>query len=241
MSKKTKKYYAVAKGRNPGIYERWYGQDGAEIQIRGFQNARFKGFATLAEAEAFLKEYGNTDPQIPSKPAKPGPGRHKKSSKVSPKGRRILIFTDGGCLNNPGPGGYGVVIIDGKKRRELSGGFRRTTNNRMELTACIAGLQTIKSPSRVMLHSDSKYVVNGITKGWAERWRSNHWMRTDADPAVNPDLWGKLLDLCDRHAVEFVWVKGHAGHPENERCDQLSKKEASRSDLPADRVYEGKG
>ncbi len=236
MSKKTKKFYAVAVGRNPGIYEKWYGEDGAEFQIRGFPNARFKGFATRTEAQAFIEEHANTDtePLFKTKSGKP-----TGSSKASPQGRRILMYTDGGCLNNPGPGGYGVVIIDGKKRREVSGGFRWTTNNRMELTACIVGLGALKSPSRVTLHSDSKYVVNGITKGWAKRWRSNHWMRTDTEPAVNPDLWGKLLDLCDRHSVKFVWVKGHAGHRENERCDRLSKREASKSDLPVDRGYEG--
>ena len=237
MSGKTKKYYAVAVGRHPGIYKEWFGENGAEIQVRGFPNARFKGFATQTEAEAFVKEHSRTEATAPSKGTA---GKRAPSPKTPSKGRPIRMYTDGGCLNNPGPGGYGVVIINGKKRKELSGGFRWTTNNRMELTACIEGLSALKTPSRVMLHSDSKYVVNGITKGWAKRWRSKNWMRTETDPAVNPDLWGKLLDLCDYHTVEFVWVKGHAGNPENERCDRLSRKASSKTDLPVDEGYEGR-
>ena len=108
----------------------------------------------------------------------------------------------------------------------------------MELSACIVGLSKLKSPSKVTLHSDSKYVVNGIKKGWAKRWRSNNWMRTKEDPAINPDLWGRLLDLCARHEVEFVWVKGHAGNPDNERCDRLATQAASKRNLPADKIYE---
>ena len=237
MAKKTKKYYAVAVGRKPGIYEKWFGEDGAEIQVRGFPKARFKGFATHTEAKAFINEHTKIDSESVSNTrfAKPA-----KSYKVPPQGRRIMMYTDGGCLNNPGPGGYGVVIIDGKKRKELSGGFRRTTNNRMELMACIVGLSALKPPCSIMLHSDSKYVVNGITKGWAKRWRSNNWMRTDTDPAINPDLWEQLLDLCGQHRVAFIWVKGHAGNPENERCDQLCTAEASKGELPIDSGYERK-
>ncbi len=236
MSRKTKKFYAVAVGRSPGIYDKWYGEDGAEAQVRGYPNARFKGFVLLADAEAFLKERARSDTK---KTPETAPGKPATSPIQSLKGPRILMYADGGCLDNPGPGGYGVVIIDGKKRKELSGGFRRTTNNRMELTACIVGLSELNRPSRVTLHSDSKYVVNGITKGWARRWRSKDWMRTETEPALNPDLWEKLLDLCDRHTVRFVWVKGHAGDRENERCDQLSKKVASKKGLPVDPGYEG--
>ena len=235
MSKKTKKYYAVAVGRKPGIYEKWFGQDGAEIQVRGFPKARFKGFASLDEAKAFLKAPARirkgSKPETETPKAKATRNRH-------PKSPRIVMYTDGGCINNPGPGGYGAVIIDGKQRKELSGGFRRTTNNRMELMACIVGLGCLKAASAVTLYSDSKYVVDGITKGWAERWRSNNWMRTKTDPAVNPDLWGRLLDLCEKHTVTFVWVKGHAGNPENERCDQLCTAEASKGKLPIDSGYE---
>ena len=122
--------------------------------------------------------------------------------------KHVIIYTDGACTGNPGPGGYGVVLIYGEHRHELSGGYRRTTNNRMELMGPIRGLETLNQSCRVTLHSDSQYVVEGIEKGWAKRWRSNGWMRNKREKAVNPDLWGKLLDLCDIHEVEFRWVRG---------------------------------
>ncbi len=151
--------------------------------------------------------------------------------------KAVTIYTDGGALGNPGPGGYGVVLIAGKHRKELSGGFRLTTNNRMELLACIKGLEALKYPCEVSLYSDSKYVVNGITKGWAARWRKNGWMRNKKEAAVNPDLWARLLDLCQKHTVRFHWVKGHAGTAENERCDQLAKAAAQGPKLPPDPGY----
>jgi ribonuclease HI len=152
--------------------------------------------------------------------------------------KHIEIFTDGACTGNPGPGGYGVIVTQGGESKELSGGFRRTTNNRMELIAAIVGLQALESPSKVTLYTDSQYLANGISKGWAKKWRSNNWMRTPKDPAINPDLWATLLDLCDWHQVTFQWVRGHAGHTENERCDRLSVAAAGGRDLPPDHVYE---
>ena len=134
----------------------------------------------------------------------------------------VEIFTDGACSGNPGPGGWGVVLRYGNREKELSGGEDNTTNNRMELTAAIEGLSALKEPCRVRLVTDSKYLVDGIDKGWAESWRNNGWRKADKKPALNVDLWGKLLDLFERHTVEIVWVKGHAGHPENERCDALA-------------------
>ena len=136
--------------------------------------------------------------------------------------KSVTIYTDGGCSPNPGPGGYGVVLIYGQNRRELSGGYRKTTNNRMELTAAIRGLEALKEPCQVRLLSDSQYVVNGIMKGWAQRWRENGWRRNKHEIAGNPDLWERLLDLCARHQVRLEWVRGHAGNAENERCDQLA-------------------
>ncbi len=152
--------------------------------------------------------------------------------------KTVEIFTDGGCQGNPGPGGYGVILKYGEKTKEISGGFRLTTNNRMELTAAIVALEALRYPCEVTIYSDSQYVGNGISKGWAKKWRSNGWMRTPKDPAINPDLWGKLLELCDKHAVTFVWVRGHAGHTENERCDKLAVAAAKSKDLPADVEYE---
>ena len=156
---------------------------------------------------------------------------------MAPK-RHVTIYTDGACTGNPGPGGYGVVLIFGEHRRELSGGFRRTTNNRMELMGPIEALEALKQSCQVTLHSDSQYVVRAMEQGWAKRWQGNGWMRNKKEQAVNPDLWNKLLDLCDKHDVEFRWVRGHAGDPNNERCDQLAVQAAHGKDLPADEGYE---
>lgn len=150
----------------------------------------------------------------------------------------IQIYTDGACKGNPGPGGYGVVLICGDRKKELSGGFRLTTNNRMELLACIEGLRSLKGPSTAVLTSDSKYVVNAMVKGWAKKWRSTGWMLSPSKPAKNPDLWIQLLDVCAEHKVTFKWVKGHSDHPENERCDELAVAASQLKDLPADLPFE---
>lgn len=138
----------------------------------------------------------------------------------------------------PGPGGYGAVLLYGKHRKELSGGYKLTTNNRMELLACIAALEALKEQCDVTVYSDSKYVVESIAKGWAERWRANGWKRNKKDKAENPDLWGRLLDLCEQHTIQFNWVKGHAGNKENERCDKLAAEAAKQDNLPEDKKYE---
>ena len=153
--------------------------------------------------------------------------------------KKVTIYTDGGCSPNPGPGGYGIVLIYGEQRRELSGGYRSTTNNRMELTAAIRGLQALKEPCDVTLFSDSQYVVNGITKGWARRWKSKGWIKSDKRPAENIDLWEDLLNLCETHTVRFEWIRGYNGHAENECCDRLAGDASRRQNLPIDSVYEG--
>ena len=150
----------------------------------------------------------------------------------------IQIYTDGACKGNPGPGGYGALLISTDWKKELSGGFRKTTNNRMELLACIEGLRSLKQPSTVVLTSDSKYVVNAMVKGWAKKWRSKGWQLSPSKPAKNPDLWAQLLDLCSTHKVEFKWVKGHNNHPENERCDELAVCASKGKDLPVDSGFE---
>ncbi|NEQ73269.1 MAG: ribonuclease HI [Okeania sp. SIO2D1] len=149
----------------------------------------------------------------------------------------VTIYTDGACSGNPGPGGYGIVIITDKQRQELSGGYKLTTNNRMELIAAILGLQTLESACDVTLYTDSKYIVDAITKGWAKRWRANNWKRNKKDKAMNPDLWEKLLDLCNQHQVEFFWVRGHSGNIENERCDKLAVQASQQPNLPQDSGY----
>lgn len=235
-----KKYYAVAVGRQPGIYTQWFGGAGAQVQILGFQGAIYKGFATRDEAKAFMVERHPDKNQ----PVKRSSQKHNRSA-VKPKKMaevslvdHIVIYTDGSSLGNPGPGGYGVVIPSDEGDLELSGGFRRTTNNRMELLACIVGLEQLPSPETVALYSDSRYVVDGITKGWAKGWQRNQWRKSNGAKALNIDLWKRLLVLCSRHDVHFVWVKGHAGNPGNERCDQLATQAAAKSNLPADEEYE---
>lgn len=136
--------------------------------------------------------------------------------------KNVELFTDGACSGNPGPGGWGVVLRYGNNEKELCGGEANTTNNRMELTAAIMGLSALKEPCKVLLVTDSKYVADGITKGWAASWQKNGWRKADKKPALNPDLWEKLLELIKTHDVTIEWVKGHAGHPENERCDRLA-------------------
>lgn len=136
--------------------------------------------------------------------------------------KKVLIFTDGACSGNPGPGGWGAILRYGAAERELSGGEAQTTNNRMELTAAIRALEALKEPCEVTLYSDSRYLVDAVQKGWARSWQARGWIRSDTKPALNPDLWAQLLALLDRHTVTLVWVKGHNAHPENERCDRLA-------------------
>ena len=136
--------------------------------------------------------------------------------------KKVEIFTDGACSGNPGPGGYGVILKSGNYVKEISAGYKNTTNNRMELRAVIAGLQALNEKCAVNVYSDSKYIVDAIRQGWALRWQKNSWYRNKKEKALNPDLWQTLLDLVDRHQVTFNWVRGHAGHPENERCDELA-------------------
>ena len=152
--------------------------------------------------------------------------------------KHIIIYTDGSALGNPGPGGYGAILRFEEHSRELSGGFRHTTNNRMEILAAIEGLRALKAPCKVTLHTDSQYLVNAINKGWVRRWKAKGWMRTKTEKALNVDLWQQLLPLLDTHDVDFVWVRGHAGNPDNERCDLLAKTAAAQPNLPLDEGYE---
>ena len=150
----------------------------------------------------------------------------------------VTIYTDGACIGNPGPGGYGAVIIFKQHRKEISSGFRKTTNNRMEILAAIRALETLTEPCEVTLHSDSAYLVNAMMQGWAERWKAQGWKRGKQGKAANPDLWEILLNLTGMHRVTFKWVPGHKGISENERCDALANAAARGKDLPLDEAYE---
>ena len=142
--------------------------------------------------------------------------------------KNVTIYTDGACSGNPGPGGWGAILQYGTAKKELSGSEPSTTNNRMELLGVISALELLKEPCSVDLYSDSKYVVDGITKGWAKGWRARGWKKADKSPALNPDLWAPLLAESEKHKITYHWLKGHAGHPENERCDRLAVEQSKK-------------
>lgn len=137
--------------------------------------------------------------------------------------KKVEIYTDGSCKFNPGPGGWGAILVYNGREKELCGGNVDTTNNRMELTAVIEALSALKEPCDVVLCSDSKYVIDGLEKGWAESWKKRGWKKADKSPALNPDLWDKLLKEVSRHKMTYKWIKGHAGHSYNERCDAMAQ------------------
>ena len=151
---------------------------------------------------------------------------------------QVTIYTDGACSGNPGPGGYGALMQSGKHKKELSQGYRRTTNNRMELMAVIAALQTLTRPCTVTLYSDSRYVVDTIEKGWAKSWKSRGWVKADKQPAMNADLWARALDLLAKHQVKLVWVKGHASNAGNNRCDEMAVAASRSGKLLVDEGFE---
>lgn len=226
-----KKYYAVRKGHKEGIYTQWFGPGGAQIQVAGFPGAEFKGFGTRAEAQNFLISKTENKPR--SKP-------EKKSHDVKMDGQKLNVFTDGGAVGNPGPGGYGVVILmPGGKQQEFCGGFKWTTNNRMELMGAIRALEFLPGDDPITLHSDSRYMVDSVNKGWARAWRRRGWKKANGEPALNVDLWKRLLAQLEEKKVVLRWVKGHAGHTWNERCDQLVHEAIQRGELATDEGYEG--
>ena len=142
--------------------------------------------------------------------------------------KTVTIYTDGACSGNPGPGGWGAILQYGKFKKELSGGEEQTTNNRMELTGVITALEALKEPCIVELWSDSKYVIDALEKGWAKGWKARGWIKPDKKPALNPDLWERLLELCEYHTVHLHWVKGHAENEFNNRCDELAVAESQK-------------
>lgn len=217
------KYYAVRKGRQIGVFTAWGGPGGAQAQVKGFKGAEFKGFQTRDEAEAFVrgKPYDASITAIPM------------------EADTIVVYTDGGAIGNPGPGAYGAVIFEpGAEPRELTRGFRRTTNNRMELMGCIAALESLEASARILLHSDSKYLVDAVNRGWARSWRRRGWRKSDGQAALNVDLWERLLVLLDARDVTLDWVKGHAGNAGNERCDQMVHETLAQGALGVDQAYE---
>lgn len=226
-----KKFYAVKKGYAPGIYSTW---PAAEAQVKGFAGAQFKGFVSEGEARSWLEGDGTSLKKREKKPE-----NHFDVQDPVSQDADVIIYTDGGAINNPGPGGYGVVLTGDGTHRELHGGFRLTTNNRMELMACIMALREVRGISgKIVLYSDSSYVVNGISKGWVKNWQRNGWIKSDKKPVMNRDLWEELIELSVDLDIHFRWVKGHAGNPLNERCDKLAVRSAKGANLPIDIEYE---
>jgi ribonuclease HI len=225
----TERFYAVAVGRVPGIYSNW---PEAKKQIEGFAGAVHKKFASHTEADAWLKN----PPQYQG-------GRQQTApmAEVATEmdGMDVVIHTDGSCLGNPGPGGYGAIIRENGQERQLSGGFRHTTNNRMEIMAAIIALTTTAAgENTIHLYSDSSYLVNAIEKGWAKNWARRGWRKADGQPALNADLWRELLALLAERKVVCHWLRGHAGHRDNERCDQLALLAAQSANLSEDTGYQ---
>jgi ribonuclease HI len=223
------KFYAVAVGRRSGIFTDW---PSAEAQVKGFAGAKYQSFPSKEDALAWLE-----DP-VYQKKERPGNGCGLVQPMLEQRQGAIAIFTDGGCINNPGPGGFGIVIEANGERLEMSGGFQLTTNNRMEMMAAIVALEKLREcGTPIDLYSDSSYLVNGITKGWARKWRNNGWCKADGGVVKNVDLWQRLLLLVDVLDVRFHWLKGHAGNEGNERCDKLAVAAAHQPDLPVDGGY----
>ena len=151
--------------------------------------------------------------------------------------KEVTIYTDGGAKGNPGPGGFGVVLKSGGHRKEMMGGFEHTTNNRMELMGAITAFEALKEPCRVKFYSDSKYVVDSMRQGWLEGWKKRGWKKSDKKPVLNQDLWRRLDAASSKHEVEWNWVKGHAGHDDNERCDELVGEAVDAGNLAVDEGY----
>jgi len=231
----TGKFYAVAVGREPGIYTDW---PQAKEQVDGFPGAIYKGFFDHAAAEAWLKNPLQSQGRRQRTDGITNLPRQQISTDEAPPAEGVIIYTDGSCLGNPGPGGYGVIIQENGQERQLSGGFRRTTNNRMEIMAAIAGLRATGARNgAIHLYSDSSYLINAIEKGWAENWARRGWRKADGQPAQNRDLWQEMLALLAARKVVVHWLRGHAGHQNNERCDRLALSAAKSADLPEDTGY----
>jgi ribonuclease HI len=225
-----KQFYAVRKGRQPGIYEAWFGAEGAEAQVKGVAGAEYRGFVTLEEAQAWLA--GGNEPQpVERQQLSFLPGQSEKSAQVQAAppdapaqevdDERVVIYTDGACDPNPGPGGWAALLFIRGREQILTGGAAETTNNRMELTAAVQALGALKEPSRVEVYTDSEYLRRGITE-WLAGWKRRGWQRKDGELA-NVDLWQALDQAIQAHQVEWHWVRGHAGNRENARVDGLAR------------------
>jgi len=243
--KGEKSFYVVLRGARPGVYTRWAGKGGAEEQVRGFPGALYKGFHSQAEAARWLRGLDLPSEDLPREAAQlleadAGDAGIEARIRAAHEQGKVILFTDGACARNPGPGGYGAVLLFGNRRKEISGGYRRTTNNRMELLACIMGLKQLRRPSQVVVFSDSRYLVEGMSGEKVLKWQAAGWRRGSNQEVENADLWEELLRLCAAHQVEFFWVRGHAEYRENMRCDALATRAARGAATNVDAGFERK-
>lgn len=214
-----------------------------KVVMGSYRNIKITTKEDLVIAEAFFKEDLKekemmADQKVQEPKTNTAEKKDQESKEDKKKQRAVEIYTDGACSGNPGAGGYGVVLLYGNKRKEMSEGYRMTTNNRMEVLAVIKGLEALKEPCQVTLYSDSKYVVDAIQKGWVKKWKANGWYRNKKERASNVDLWERLLVQLERHQVTFQWVKGHADNPGNERCDELARGAIAAGNLLEDENYQ---
>lgn len=214
-----------------------------KVVMGSYRNIKITTKEDLVIAEAFFKEDLKEkemveDQKVQEAKINTAEKKDQESKDDKKNQRAVEIYTDGACSGNPGAGGYGVVLLYGNKRKEMSEGYRMTTNNRMEVLAVIKGLEALKEPCQVTLYSDSKYVVDAIQKGWVKKWKANGWYRNKKERASNVDLWERLLVQLERHQVTFQWVKGHADNPGNERCDELARGAIAAGNLLEDENYQ---
>lgn len=214
-----------------------------KVVMGSYRNIKITTKEDLVIAEAFFKEDLKekemmADQKVQEAKINTAEKKDQESKEDKKNQRAVEIYTDGACSGNPGAGGYGVVLLYGNKRKEMSEGYRMTTNNRMEVLAVIKGLEALKEPCQVTLYSDSKYVVDAIQKGWVKKWKANGWYRNKKERASNVDLWERLLVQLERHQVTFQWVKGHADNPGNERCDELARGAIAAGNLLEDENYQ---
>lgn len=242
MKKTKKQYYIVVHGHKPGLYTEWFGSNGAANQVVGFPEAIYKGFYTKEDALEWLNEYSretllayapNLLDLLDFKSSLSSPADDIALLQIE----KIVVHTDGCAIQNPGPGGFAVILRHKGRTKEITGGFQNTTNNRMELKACIEGLKALKEKCEVIIFSDSKYVVDGITNGWVEKWNANGWLVKKGQSVANMDLWKELSELCKQHNVEFRWVRGHNINKDNERCDVLASAAAKKPNLKIDEGF----
>lgn len=214
-----------------------------KVVMGSYRNIKITTKEDMVIAEAFFKEDLKekemmADQKVQEPKTNTAEKKDQESKEDKKNQRAVEIYTDGACSGNPGAGGYGVVLLYGNKRKEMSEGYRMTTNNRMEVLAVIKGLEALKEPCQVTLYSDSKYVVDAIQKGWVTKWKANGWYRNKKERASNVDLWERLLVQLERHQVTFQWVKGHADNPGNERCDELARGAIAAGNLLEDENYQ---